>query len=108
MTGPADVTDETFGDAVLGSARPVLVDFWAPWCAPCRLVSPVVEQLGEELGDRLSVARVNVDENVGVASRYAVFSLPTLVLFRDGEEVERVVGFRRKEDLAERVASHLG
>ena len=107
MTAPAEVTDETFGDAVLESNRPVLVDFWPPWCAPCRLVSPVVEQLGEELGDRLAVAKLNVDDNVGVASRYAVFSLPTLVLFKDGEEVERVVGFRRKEDLAARVAPHL-
>ncbi len=103
----AEVSDETFEDRVLASPRPVLVDFWAPWCRPCALVSPIVEQLGAELGDRLDVAKVNIDESIATATRYAVFSLPTLVLFRDGEEVDRYIGFRPKADLERRLTPHL-
>lgn len=101
------MTDATFEEQVLTSDRPVLVDFWAPWCAPCRLVSPIVEELARDLGERLRVTKVNIDESVGVSARYAVFSIPTLVLFRDGEEVERYVGFRRKGELLKRLERHL-
>jgi thioredoxin 1 len=106
--GPTpDVTDDSFEGTVLGATRPVLVDFWAPWCGPCLLVGPIVEQLGADFAGRLDVVRVNVDESIAVSSRYAVFSIPTLVLFKGGREVERVVGFRRKEELAARLRPHL-
>ena len=102
-----EVTDATFAAEVLAAPTPVLVDFWAPWCGPCRLVAPVVEELGRELAGALSVARLDIDDNVATATRYRVFSIPTLVLFKDGREVERVVGFQRKEALAATIAPHL-
>lgn len=107
MTSVTEVSDETFSSAVLASERPVLVDFWAPWCGPCRLVSPVVEELASELDGRLAVVKVNIDENLATSTRYAIFSIPTLVLFKAGVEVERIVGFRRKAELAARVTAHL-
>jgi thioredoxin 1 len=102
-----EVTDGTFPEEVLASDRPVLVDFWAPWCAPCRLVSPIVEQIGDESAGRLRTAKVDIDQNAATASRYAVFSIPTLVLFKDGREAERFVGLRPKDELATRIARHL-
>jgi thioredoxin 1 len=102
-----EVTDLTFPEAVLAADRPVLVDFWAPWCAPCRIVSPIVEQLGEELADRMRTAKLDIDQNAATASRYAIFSIPTLVLFKDGREAERFVGLRPKQELAAKLARHL-
>ena len=107
MSDPIDVTDATFADQVLAADRPVLVDFWAPWCGPCRLVSPVVEELGRELSGSLGIAKLNIDDNIATATEYRIFSLPTLVLFKGGREVERIVGFQRKPALAARVAPHL-
>jgi thioredoxin 1 len=107
MSGAREVTDATFGDVVLAADRPILVDFWAPWCGPCRLVSPVVDALGKELADKLLIAKVDIDDNVAVATTYSIFSIPTLVLFKDGREVDRVIGYKRKEDLAARLARHL-
>jgi thioredoxin 1 len=107
MADVLEVTDATFGDVVLASPRPVLVDFWAPWCAPCRLVSPVVQQIGEDLADQLTVVKLDIDENVATATQHAIFSIPTLVVFRDGVEVERIVGFRRRDDLLARLRPHL-
>jgi thioredoxin 1 len=107
VTSVSQVTDETFGSAVLASERPVLVDFWAPWCGPCRLVSPVVEELATELEGRIAVVQLNIDENLATSTRYSIFSIPTLVIFKAGVEVERIVGFRRKAELAARLAAHL-
>jgi thioredoxin 1 len=87
-----DVSDATFEDEVLGSAVPVIVDFWAPWCRPCRAVEPLLEGIVEAADDRIRLVRVNVDENVGVPSRYGVLSLPTVILFAGGSPVETLVG----------------
>jgi thioredoxin len=101
------VDDTTFDETVLGSETPVLVDFWAPWCGPCRLVSPVVEQIGRERGEALKVAKLNIDESAAVAQRYGVFSIPTLILYRGGREAGRWVGFQRRDELERRLDAAL-
>lgn len=95
----ADVTDANFQDQVLKSAKPVLVDFWAPWCGPCRMVSPIVEEVGEEYKDKISVAKVNVDDNPQVSGQYGVMSIPTLMVFKNGEPVKSTIGAVPKEAL---------
>jgi thioredoxin 1 len=94
MESMREVTDESFGTDVLGLDRPVVVDFWAPWCGPCRAVTPILEQLEAERGDRVAFAKVNIDENPDVATRYGVLSIPTVMLFEGGEPRETVVGAR--------------
>ena len=93
---------------MLAASQPVLVDFWAAWCGPCALLSPILEKIADELGGRLLLARVDADLSPVTTRRYAVFSLPTLVLFRDGREVERVIGFRRRKELAKLLSRHIG
>jgi thioredoxin 1 len=102
-----DVTDQDFEDRVLGSERPVLVDFWAEWCVPCHMVSPVVEEIGRDKGDDLKVAKLNIDENPDVTRRYGVMSIPTLMLFKDGKEIARVVGARGKDALLKEIDPHV-
>lgn len=98
------LTDATFSEEVNGAAEPVLVDFWAEWCGPCKTIAPMLEELADEQAGRLRVAKVNVDENQAVARQHAVQSLPTLVVFRDGVEVKRVIGARSKAKLLEDLA----
>jgi len=100
MAKPAEVTDATFESDVLKSNLPVLVDFWAPWCGPCRMVSPIVEELADEYRGRVKFVKLNTDDNVQTASRYGIRSIPTLLLFRDGEPADQVIGFRPKRELA--------
>jgi len=102
-----DVTDQDFEDRVLKSEEPVLVDFWAEWCVPCHMVSPVVEEIGQEKGESLRVAKLNIDENPEVTRRYGVMSIPTLMLFKGGEEKARMVGARGKEALLKEIDPHL-
>ena len=97
MANIGDVTDQDFQAKVLGSGTPVLVDFWAEWCVPCHMVSPVVEEIAQEKGEGLMVAKLNVDDNPETARQFGVMSIPTLILFVGGQEKARVVGARGKD-----------
>ena len=93
------LTDDTFDKEVLQSAQPVLVDFWAPWCGPCRMVAPVVEEIATEKAGQLKVSKMNTDENQQTAIQYNVLSIPTLIVFKNGQEVKRVTGAYPKKRL---------
>jgi len=93
------VTDATFDADVLGSDKPVLVDFWAEWCGPCKMVAPVLEEIASEHGDKLTVAKVNIDENPEIARRYQIMSIPTMSVFSGGEVVRSIVGAKPKAAL---------
>ena len=99
-SGPMVVTDATFAALVGQSPLPVLIDLWAPWCGPCRMVAPAVEALAAEMAGRLRVAKINVDENPAISARFNVQSIPTLLLVKDGREVERLVGAQPKQQIA--------
>jgi thioredoxin 1 len=91
------LTDATFDSEVQGDL-PVIVDFWAPWCGPCRMVGPVIEEIAQTHGDKVVVAKLNVDENPGTASKFGVMSIPTIILFKNGEPAKKVIGARSKGD----------
>jgi thioredoxin 1 len=101
------VTDATFQSEVIGSDKPVLVDFWAPWCGPCRLLTPVVEQLAAENGEVMKFVALNTDENPVTAQAYEIRSIPTLKIYRDGEVVKTVMGAKPKQMLAAELAEFL-
>ena len=99
MSQPVEVNDSNFGQMVLQAKTPVLVDFWAAWCAPCRMVAPVVEELAKEYEGRVSFVKLDVDQNPRTASQYGIMSIPSLLIFKNGAPVSNIVGFRPKADL---------
>jgi thioredoxin 1 len=107
MGKPVEVTDSTFDDLVISADKPILVDFWAEWCGPCKMIAPVLEELATELDDQLTIGKVDVDENQSTPQAYGVFSIPTLLLFKDGEPVERIVGFMPKPQLLSKLQPYL-
>ncbi|MEO1146819.1 MAG: thioredoxin [Cyanobacteria bacterium J06638_22] len=107
MSAASAVTDATFKDEVLESDVPVLVDFWAPWCGPCRMVAPVVEEIADQYMGQIKVVKVNTDENPSVANQYGIRSIPTLMIFKSGQRVDMVVGAVPKTTLASTLEKHL-
>ena len=101
------ITKDNFEAEVLNAQQPVLVDFWASWCGPCRMVSPIIDELAEEYAGKIKVGKVNVDEQAALASDYAVVSIPTILLFQDGKVVEKSVGARPKDDFCDMVEKHI-
>ena len=99
MAKPRDVSDSDFEQEVLKATKPVLVDFWAPWCGPCRMVAPVVEELSEEYDGKMEFVKLNTDDNPITAGKYGIRSIPTLLVFKGGEPVGKIVGFKPKSDM---------
>jgi thioredoxin 1 len=102
-----DVTDQTFSDDVLGSDKPVLVDFWATWCGPCKMVAPVLEEIASEHGEKLTVAKLDIDANPSTPRDYQVMSIPTMILFSGGQPVKQIVGAKPKAALLADLADFL-
>ncbi|MDQ4104041.1 MAG: thioredoxin [Actinomycetota bacterium] len=102
------VTDKSFADDVLGSDKPVLVDFWATWCGPCKMVEPVLEEIASEHPEKITVAKMDIDANPSTPREYQIMSVPTMILFSDGKPVKQIIGAKPKAALLEDLADYLG
>ncbi|MBW4029883.1 MAG: thioredoxin [Acidobacteria bacterium] len=101
------LTDATFDEVVGSSEKPILVDFWAEWCGPCKMIAPILEDFAEEQRDRFVIGKLDVDVNVATATKYSVMSIPTLLLFKDGQVIARLVGAKPKGALLQEITTHL-
>ena len=106
-TSMLTLTDSTFDEEIQGADQPVLVDFWAEWCGPCKMIAPVLEEIATEQGDKLRIAKLNVDENLDVARRFEVMSIPTLILFKEGQPQLRLIGAKGKGQLLQELQAFL-
>jgi thioredoxin 1 len=106
MSATVTISEATFDEEVLGAEQPVLVDFWAEWCGPCKMIAPILEEIAQE-HPGLRIAKLNVDDNPDIARRYSVMSIPTLIVFRDGTEVARIVGAKGKAQLLQELSQFL-
>jgi thioredoxin 1 len=103
-----NLTAASFKSTINSSATPVLVDFWAPWCGPCKAIAPILEELATELDGKLQVAKLNIDENDGIAAEFGVRAIPTMILFKGGQSAETLVGMMPKATLSAKLAPHVG
>jgi thioredoxin 1 len=102
-----ELKDDTFESEVLKSELPIVVDFWAPWCGPCRMMSPVIEALAQKMDGKIKFAKINTDENFKTAQKYGIMAIPTLIVFKAGEEVERIIGFSPQEQLGAQLQAQI-
>ncbi|WP_072281465.1 thioredoxin [Rappaport israeli] len=107
MGKPVAITEADFQSKVINADKPVLVDFWAEWCGPCRAIAPILDEIANEYEEQLIIAKVNVDENNDIAAQYGIRSIPTMILFKDGEQVETIIGLASKSELMHSIKPHL-
>ena len=107
MSKPVQITDSTFDDEVMKSEIPVIVDFWAPWCGPCKMIAPILEDIATEYDGKLKVAKLDVDSNTKVASQYKIMSIPALLIFKNGELVDQMIGAMPKNQLLDHITKAL-
>src|SRR5574344_1872642 len=107
MADVININNDNFNEEVIDAKKPILVDFFATWCGPCKMLSPIVEQVAQEMGDKVNIARVDIDEAMEIAQEYGIMSVPTLILFKDGAEVTRSIGFRQKSQIIDLINTKL-